>query len=208
MTTSHVLSVLIESLDRPGMVLLGIRRRATNFRHPGVLSTPTQRLPQVLFSACAEGCGIERPGDFMDGRFAIAEDVAVKPLGGGGVSDAIVYAVSHLMCRKLGMADALESNLVAGHLRRLGIAAELVADPQGTGLAERTIMLTVGVMLESGASLVPSQTAAYSTLAWARKNEIGSAVRTKDALVLVPDADPFEVCLDGLCVRSASQFLL
>jgi hypothetical protein len=49
-----VVSLLIERSDEPGRLLMGVRAPRYNARHPGVLSTITQRLPLALADLLAD----------------------------------------------------------------------------------------------------------------------------------------------------------
>jgi hypothetical protein len=84
---------------------------------------------------------------------------------------------------------------------------DMVEDPLGTQATELTRMVTLRVLLTSGAELVPRCNPSYVRLEWVETVKLSSALRQRDALILIPDADPFMVCIHGLCVRSAAAVL-
>ena len=185
-----VVSLLVERADQPDRLLLGVRDPSVNPRHPGVLSTITQRLPPLVAAALAADAPDEQ-------RFG----------GSGGVRGLLSYVAESVLSRKLGIAAQLETGQIQGSVSYAYEMSEMVDDPLGTDVAEQTSMLTLRVSIERGADLVPFSSVSYLRLDWVLKGNLARAFHTRDALLLVPDANPFMVCIHGLCVKSAVMTL-
>jgi hypothetical protein len=50
-------------------------------------------------------------------------------------------------------------------------------------------------------------TESFSRLIWARGDLVARAMAAGDALIVDETLDPFEVCIGGLCIRSAIPLL-
>lgn len=111
------------------------------------------------------------------------------------------------MARKLGAADLLEEGQLQGACQLKMLSAAAVDDPTGTGRREFTYMYTVAVELREGAALLPFSTASYSHIRWVEVSELMDRWDHRDALALFPQANPFEICIRGLCIRSAVALL-
>jgi hypothetical protein len=185
-------AVVFKDADRREM-LLGVRRATpVNRRHPGVLSTPTIRLPAALCATVsAEGSG---------GR-----DL---PIGHGRhhVHPAVVL-IEFLLARKLELGAHLTAGRFLATARFSGTQLDEVPDPLGTGQSEWTELTTFVLTVTAGADLVPRRTAAFSRILWADADRVVQAYTHHDALMVDDSLDPFEVCIDGLCVRSAVSLL-
>ncbi len=182
-------------------LLLGVRRNIANSpRHPGVLSTMTMRLPWEFFSAIADPFDIDPDAA---GVYPILDAQRMTVGSNTSNSDCLLYCVESLLTRKLGLADHLAMGRFAAIARVEALAIDEVADPQGGGDAEWTAMLTVTTDVTLGAELIPSETGAYSRLIWGEADKVGAAYRSHDALLLDDSLDPIEVCIAGLCIRSA-----
>jgi len=199
-----VLSAVVTDAGRPGWTLLGVRRPSPlTTRHPGVLSTPTIRLPSEIFAVlvgdltvAAEGPGLHR----IDGR-----DVQLGR-GRRGLSSA-TYALESLLAAKLGLADALTGGQLRAEATPRFLALDAVEDPLGTQLSEWTLMLTYEVRIVAGVAEIPPATAAYSRLVWVPAAKVPLALAHRDPLLLDETLDAIEVCVQGLCVRVAAELL-
>ncbi|GLH99808.1 hypothetical protein [Phytohabitans aurantiacus] len=199
-----VISVVVADEANPGMVLLGVRRpSALSPRHPGVLSTPTLRLPADVFGlltadmpepvACIGIYPVNGP-EFVVGR-------------GGYLGSAHPFAVESLFGRKLGLADSLVDGRFEAVAVPRFLALDAVEDPLGTGEIEWTAILTYGVHIRRAADAIPTSTASYSRLLWASSAKLPRAVAHRDALLLDETLDAIEVCVQGLCLRAAVHML-
>ncbi len=203
-----VISVVVRDGANRGRILLGVRRPVTTSeRHPDVLSTFTMRVPRpVLLAALQE---VEAPLKSPAAGssvllYGVRQFEIGRPLG---MRHVAVYLAEALLCRKLEVGPALVTGTLNGVLSPLGLAMDIVEDPKGGDGPERTVMLTYTLDVLAGLELLPQSSASYTYLEWVDAALLSRAVRQHDALILLPDANPFEVCLHGLCVRSAASLL-
>lgn len=203
--TTTVISVLPRRLDSPDTVLFGIRTATpTSSRHDNVLSTLTMRVPSTAMLDALNGCGVPASG-LSCGSVVPVPRARSYPIGRRDTLAAgPSFLVESLLCRKLDLSTALVTGRFSGAIRAAAIAYDVVHDEESDPSAEPTFMLTMVLDIESGAEEIPRSTASYSRLAWVPIDRVHDAVRNRDPLDLVPDADPFAVCLHGLCVRSAA----
>jgi len=191
-------------------VLLGIRRDVPSMRrHPNVVSTPTGRIPTVVFDLVAAGVPRLRDAGVRvldhDGPAATATAFTI---GSGDFTwSPAALAVDALITKKLGLADAVITQRFAATAAPAVIALDMVDDPWGTGSSEPTEMLTFAAIVTEGASQIPDQTAAYSRLWWAERDRVLSAMAEGDASLLAPTLDPVRFGIGGLCMRSAVALL-
>jgi hypothetical protein len=206
-----VLSLLLSDVQRPDELVLGVRRPTAHAqRHPGVVSTPTQRLPAPLFRACQawwpeldHDPGTE-PAPIVIGLV----DEGEAPVGGPDAAAVpLSYAVETLMCRKLALTHALASGEVWGIATPVAVAAADVDDPKGTGRSEATVMLTTRVLLNGLDATLPTSTRYLDPLIFSEATAFVQAVEQNDALLLDPSFDPFEICIGGLCVASGAAVI-
>lgn len=196
--TTYGISCSIHRDAQMSETLLGVRRQtAVSVRHPGVLSTPTSRVPETLLRSVIDTF----PADGLQ----LLPDLPATPIGSeGSLQYPGSYLVESLMARKLGLSEALVRGVIRGTAQPRMIAAEEVADPLGTDETEHTVMLTLSVVLTAGSDHIPSSTGSYSRLIWAPTELIGKALVARDALLIDDTLNPFEVCIDGLCIRSVA----
>ncbi|WP_433280347.1 hypothetical protein [Micromonospora sp. CA-244673] len=198
-----VVSLLMYRDDSRSQVLLGVRRQsATSTRHPDVLSTPTMRIPVStmvdLLSAESERSVELVPPYFMSLPQRRAWQVGVPY----SLATPQAFVAEALIARKLGLAPALVDGDLRAELRQSALAYDLVHDDEGG--YEQTLMLTMSCQLSVSPPALPSSSPGYSLLAWVDAGEVGTAVTTKDPVRLVPGVSPLQVCIHGLCVRSAA----
>jgi hypothetical protein len=196
-----VVSVVMFRDQTKSEILLGVRRASQdNPRHPGVLSTPTLRVPDQIFSLLKAEAGV-CPAET---HVQLPPDHPTFEVGRNGYMRSIPAFVLESVCaRKLGVGNALTQSVLTGTARAGCFEIDNVNDPQGTQRTELTAMLTYEMVINQGADCFPSETEAYSRLIWAPSNKVKDALRSRDALLLDQSLNPFEVCIDGLCVRSA-----
>jgi hypothetical protein len=186
-------------------LLLGVRRPSvTSGRHGGVLSTPTMRLPASLMGQ------ILRELDYVPGygdepffECLRAPQTCEIGVAYAGASEQ-AFAAEALISRKLGLAAELVEGRLRGQLSAAAIGYDLVYDPIG-GL-EKTLMLTLRCVLSAPIDL-PERSPSYSRLAWVDSANVEAAVKARDPMLLLPDESVWEICLHGLCVRSAAFVL-
>jgi len=201
----HVVSLVLFRDDTRQEVLLGVRRNVPSMpRHPGVLSTPTARVPEPLFAILAHDArprltkvGIQLRS--AGGSFRLGTgDFSLRPAA---------FVLENLAARKVGIADALVGQRFEAVAALAATALDIVEDPLGTETAEWTEMLTYEAVITVGAREIPESTQAYSRLIWARHDLVVRAMNAGDALIVDDSLNPFEVCIGGLCIRSAIPLL-
>ena len=199
------LSLLIFRDGTEREVLLGVRRpSATSGRHAGVLSTPTMRVPLSLMRELLREADYQI-GDEREPFFDRIPLTGTRELGVAyAMASAQAFAAEALISRKLGLAAELVEGRLTGELSAVAIGYDLIYDEIG-GM-EKTLMLTLRCVLGSAIDL-PARSASYSRLAWVQCANLEEAVATRDPLLLLPDESIWEICLHGLCVRSAAFVL-
>ncbi len=210
---SPVLSLTVldaRSLDagviRPdSRVLIVARRPETNPTHPNVVSVPTQRIPQSLYT------------DLIETTTYLGEEAgrAISHYADGAVSNAainghhpLIFAVEALLARKLGLADDLEHDSCrfrAALRTRVGGAA-VYENIGEEGTYEPVSMLNVVVELERE-SEVPVSSSSYSLMAWAAVESFLEGVESRDPTQISPQLDPIEFCVHGVCLQAAQASL-
>lgn len=189
------------SVTDDSQVLVSVRDPANNRTHPGVVSVPTIRLPAVL--------GIElRQGHRAGKRFGSTElfdPVVVNSWESDGHS-AIIFVVKALLCQKLGVADALESE---GVLFSAGVAAGSTGwscyEDERPSDGELIRMTTLVVSITRGVGMFATRTSSYSDVMWCKAGEFLHAARTRDVSGL--GHSPLEMCIHGLCIATAHDVL-
>lgn len=182
-------------------VLLGVRKETPLVnRHPGVLSTLTVGVPVEIFDVLS----LDKPVPYRDGDIIGIKHDQVFTVGQAGyLDDTRAFVLEALLARKAGISDALTLGRFVGRGQLKAISVDLVADPLGTEQEERTRMLTYSIVVERGADEFPDSTPSYSRFIWVNAARVGEAMEKRDALLLDSTLNPFEVCIDGLCIRSA-----
>lgn len=198
-----VVSLLLFPNESRTRVLLGVRRQSpTSGRHPDVLSTPTMRIPLSTMVDLLS-TEPEPAGELTPPHFERLPQRQVWPLGVAySLASPQAFVAEALIARKLGLARALVDGDLRGQLRQSTLAYDLVHDDEGG--YEQTLMLTLSCVLSGPPPALPTSSAGYSLLAWVDAAEVGPAVRSKDPVRLVPGVSPLQVCIHGLCVRSAA----
>jgi hypothetical protein len=200
-----VVSAIISAGDRPGQMLLGVRRvSAVATRHPGVISTPTVRLPADLFEFLIRGHAIP---DGTVGMFPVSGP-RVRLGRSGHVVNSDAYLLESLLTRKLGLADALGDGTFEALATPRYLSLVEVEDPLGTEEPEWTAMLSYDVRIVAGAGLIPVETGAYKRLLWIDAERLPLALDRRDAMLLDETLNVFEVCAHGLCLRVAAEMLV
>lgn len=201
--TVPVLSLCIYRDESREEVLLGVRKPTiTSPRHPGVLSTPTMRLPWPLMDALLEPLRVDASDvDELEGFEEVRVTQPIEIGVADSMSNPLSFAVESMMARKLGWGDALVRGDISATAQSVAIAR---ADVDGCEMdeTEDTFMLTVEIVLRSEVSL--AATASFSRLDWVARNKIDTALELDDPYLLIKGGEPWEVCLHGLCVRSAA----
>lgn len=199
-----VVSAVISDEKQPGRLLLGVRRPSSDSpRFPGVLSTPTMRLPPDTFALLSAAYPDPRGVSGVTAIEGPSRDVG----HGGHIESLEALVLEYLFVRKLVPADVLVDGRLQAVARARYLSLDEVADPLGTGVGEWTAMLTYEVRIREGADTLPYATASYSRLVWVDAATVPLALASHDALMLDETLDAAEVCIQGMCVRVAAQLL-
>ncbi|MET0523059.1 MAG: hypothetical protein ABW156_14020 [Jiangellaceae bacterium] len=204
LTPVGVISAVIRDAQRPGLLLLGVRRpSALAPRFPGVLSTPTMRVSPDTFARLSAAYPDPRG---VKGMTPL--DGPLRAIGGHGYVESFEsLLVEHLFLRKLMSSDALVDGRMHGVTRARCLSLDEVPDPLGTDENEWTAMLTFEVEIRAGADTLPGATASYSRLVWVEAAKVPQAMASHDALLLDETLNAAEVCIQGMCVRVAAHLV-
>lgn len=183
--------VLIDRRNGRQAVLVGIRNEAVNVNHPNVVSVPTMRLPLDLASAVLAQVEEQRLPSSI-----IQPQIAHDPLG---------YSIWTLLAAKVGLADAIERQAfdVSPKVGCLLQGESLIGYENGEDITEKLTMINVLCVVDRGHDEVPHRNAVFSHFEWLDYDELVGAAATKDLSDL---NDPFtapEVCIHGLCIKTA-----
>lgn len=203
--TNVVLNALIcRMLEDHREVTVAVRRAQTNRRHPGVVSLPTMRVPLIGLPF------VERYRPLASRERPMFERVAgqVEEFGVPGAGRSMwAFLTETLLARKIGVSGLLEEGRLRGMCALRLIGAGAVDDPTGTRGIEATLMYTLAIEITQGAKLIPLSSPSYSYIRWVHDHALGTAWRQRDGQSLVPEANPLEVCIRGLCIRSGVELL-
>jgi hypothetical protein len=212
-----VLCLTILDVRRPDpRILVGVRSPLVNATHPNVVSTPTIRIPPGSAADLLDGAGF-RPASpdghrlWLSGARSTNGARRGSSLGtgsweGGGDHDPLIHETTSLMAKKLGLADALAVDRFLFSVEPVS-AVLGAANYANLGCTEFIVMTNLLVRVLDGADLVPASTVEYDPLVWVDVARFLVAVEERDPFAILPDGDPFELCVHGLCVSSAALFL-
>jgi len=82
-----------------------------------------------------------------------------------------------------------------------------VATYANYGVSENIVMLNMLGFVTEGADLIPRSTSSYDPLVWSPIPDFLDAVEKRDPLQVLPEGDPFELCIHGMCVKSSALLL-
>lgn len=200
-----VLNALLVS-QSPGAsrMLTVVRRPGVNPRHPGVVSLPTMRIPAAVAPLLPPRRRPEPQGEVTFHRLQGARQMFGVPGAGLGLAS---FLTESLLSRKLGAAELLENGQLTGWCSFRMVAEGAVDDPTGTTDSEFTLMHTILVQVTTGAHHLPRESAAYSDIQWVDTRSFLLAWQRRDAQSLFPRANPFEICIRGLCIKSGVELL-
>ncbi len=198
------ISAVVVDDHRPGKTLLGVRRpSALATRHPGVLSTPTMRIPDDMFGPLSD----PYPDPLgVVGMVGISGPV-MNVGHGGQIQSMGSFVLEALFTRKLGLGGAIGDGRFHALARPRFLSLDNVSDPLGTERTEWPAMITYEVRIRHGGEVLPAATDSYSRLVWVDSAKVPQALATRDALLLDETLNAAEVCVHGLCVRVAAEVL-
>lgn len=162
-------------------ILTGARTEEANRTHPGVVSVPTQRVPEII---------------------------AANWLSGLDASTGLEREMEYLLARKLGVADALELKKIRYKIHALGAwqGTSIIGENQRGPVTEDLTMFNACVEIVEGAELVPPETASYDPLFWTPVPKFLSMVASRDVGALGVDS-LLLFCAYGLCLETSARVL-
>lgn len=217
-----VLSLTILAEAEGGLKILdGIRREDTNATHPGVVSTPTGRLPrrfahQLLrdkYNSLIGGDSMIHLNEVNPQQPQIITHLSANTEVLPNSESPLAYAVASLMAGKLGCAAILEEASASSPIGTVSLETLLggfsyASDDLDSGepLFEPLIMFGATVMLEDQ-SIIPETSEAYRRNSWIGLNAFHKGFASRKANILVPGItaqEEVEVCVRGLCLATSN----
>lgn len=197
-----VLSVVFLRREPEPQILVAVRAQETNPRHPGVVSVPTMRIPLALADRLTGG-ELPEDGGYLD---LLGPGQPFGTTGAGSSIEGLL--VESILCKKIISGSMLESGEIQGACSVRCVSKADVDDPTGRdGRVEPTLMVTIVAECEKGGKYLEGKSASYSEITWIDQQDLMTSWRRRDAQFLFPDANPFEICIRGLCVSSAVHVL-
>jgi len=202
------------------MILNGIRREDTNETHPGVVSTPTARMPRRISHQLVRS----RYHNLVEGDKVLHLDEVnpqqpqvIMHLSGNqdvipNSESPLPYVAASLMAGKLGCAEALEAASTRDPIGTVSLETLIAGfsyaadDASNEPLFEPLIMLGATVNLFDPA-IIAETTEAYRRNSWVNLETFKKGYATRKANLLIPSITPGEevsVCVRGLCLATSS----
>lgn len=193
-------------VTKDSRMLVVVRDPITNFNHPNVVSTPTQRIPLYLHKEIIKS-KLEDIGQnvqsinkrrFVDNEF-------------NNGHNSLIYTIESLFSKKLGLADSLENKQIK-FKAVLGLFTNdktFLQNPVNNKIEPHYIsMINILVLVYSGVNLFPLKTNSYSHILWTEVGKFMRMVKDKNILEISTDLNPFEYCIHGLCLSTSNEVLL
>lgn len=216
-----VLSLTIFAETEDGLKIHdGIRREDTNDTHPGVVSTPTARLPRRIAHQLLR----TKYGNLVGGESIVhlrevnpQQPQIITQLSGNAEAlpdseSPLAYVTASLLAGKLGCAAALEQASSANPIGSVSLETILggfsyAKDEPGTGgpLFEPLIMFGATVKLRDP-TIITETTEAYRLNSWIDLEAFRKGYASRKVNVLIPGVSPqeeVEVCVRGLCLATS-----
>ena len=191
------------SISNNSRVLCCVRNDKVNRTHPNVVSVPTQRMPASLAHAIIYK-GKRR------GVFAETSLLSSKPVLSSRVSghDPLIFAVESLLSRKLGVADALEADVIKFEAVVAGVHNG-TANYENLSTSENLRMINVKLVITEGIEHFPNNTTSYDIINWIKvENFLRMWDDGKDvSLAGIGFEKALGICVDGLCILSTYDIL-
>lgn len=180
---------VIREAENSEEILVGVRDPATNKFHPDVVSVPTRRIPVEVAAALV----------------ASEANESRSPLRAPALDR---YVAREVFEAKLGFGDSHEmASLLDVHLHRIDFGDSLIGvDEDGSEVTERLGMFGIEVRVQKDIP-VPAATESYSHLMWIPLDQFLLLAVTRDATMLPLGLKAAEVCVHGLCMRSATEIV-
>ncbi len=184
---------MVFPFHRETRILCGARSDKANPAYPNVVSVPSQRLPKQL---AREMLALAKMAQSTPGSkfYESAKENSNHP---------IIYSVSNLLSRKLGLADALESGdfiySCAFQSETVGVSKYPgFGAPGSFGQGGEQIHMLNFIVSTPCARLIPSRTASYSSIVWPSVAEFMQMYESKDAALA--GLNGYSYSPAGLCI--------
>jgi hypothetical protein len=194
-------------LSKDGRVLVCVRDPIANGdHHPNVLSVPTRRIPKALFQAIRDDCR-EVPIADRESSLALESDwVDSDDDRKFRTHNPVIFFVKALLSEKLGVNEE----------RLCSFRAKPVWIESGNAIYSKSLgekdelepidMLEI-LVLVSKPDIFPKSTYSYSHILWSSISKFLAAYEKKDVQCIDPKLDAIELCIHGLCVAGAYEYL-
>lgn len=179
------------------LVLVVIRDPETNITHPNVLCVPTQRIPMSVAQQLRAYPNQVPPND---ARSLCYYGEKWFDSVHNRESTEVVFLVNSLLCRKLGLADALERKEFCYKTSLyLSIKDEVFHQDH----SELTVMFNFIVKIHNGSRLIPKCSASYSSIGWCSVEKFLKITETRNPTIFDTSLSPLQICVQGLCIKSS-----
>lgn len=215
-----LLSLTIFRESDAGVELLtGVRREDVNPTHPGVVSTPTKRLPRKIAESLFAGKeqNLQESDAFRLDSIDPTHPVVAARFQGNSEdipdnSSALPFLTANLLACKLDSADALESSnkdnpfgSVSLQSMIAGFSNATADEKTGKALFEPLIVFGAVAMLNRP-DAIPAATSSYRNISWVPVADFVEGVDQKNAPLLIEGLTPedeISVCVRGLCLTTS-----
>lgn len=196
-----------DTLERDGLptsdslVLVVVRAPETNATHPNVLCVPTQRIPM----SAAERL-LAHPRQVLMSNAPSLHYYGEQWHDSAQARQApeVIFLVNSLLCRKLGLADALErGEFFYKASLHLSIEDEVFHPDH----SELTIMFNIVLKVERGIQLIPGSSASYRRIGWCPVEKFVTMTETRNPTIFDNTLSPLQICVQGLCIKSSLMAL-
>lgn len=191
----------LEDCGRPSLdsrALVVVRNPETNITHPNVLCVPTQRIPKKV---AQQLLGASNHIHVNDGPSLCYYPEEWHDNSRNSESPEVIFLVNSLLCRKLGLADALEFEYCAYKASLYLSIKDEVFHPDHS---EMTIMFNIIVKIRSGINLIPMRTSSYNSIGWCSLGKFLEIIETRNPTIFDVSLSPVQICVQGLCIKSSS----
>jgi hypothetical protein len=182
-------------------LLVTVRDPKTNFSHPNVVSVPTQRIPDELFSGITKNLLLTVGSN---DTFSVI-DRADGQDGQDEYNFMLRYVLSGLISEKLGVEDDLNRHIldytVTPWTFVYGKTFLLNGSEEDNG--ELIKMINLKVEIEKGRDLFPGKTASYSQIGWVMVEDFIRATGSHFPGDLGSGWSNLDWCIHGLCILSS-----
>ncbi len=219
-----VLSATIVSVDPSGKpyVLTGIRREETHRTHPGVISTPTMRLPKNIARDILASRFPQRNQRYP--QFMVPRVLPARPTQVRAIADTLVepvpnshatlpFAMATLLSQKLGVAEAVEGADTETPLGTVSLASITAGFSRGATerVGGRTVdyyepLIMLGaLMILDDPDVIQREAPSYREMSWTEFPDFKQGVAEKRPDMIIAELQPEDalLCVHGMCLATS-----